>query len=265
MEKIVRPMSVMGISLLYKCNFNCEHCGYIYVGDAQDHIIKPGYQLTWNQVVTAVSDCNSFKGLLWNINFTGGEPTMWKEVDHTFMDMLLMVEKEGISPSYNTNGSFFDDYQQCNDFFHKYSDNASTTLQTFISMDKFHKNYDQEKGRALSLDNIVQVMGEMSPEQKAKHTIHIITIVTTDPDSSLPEEMKSYYSDFGISFGDFPMMDIGKAKDLSDKLPDPPEFKPRPDDDANKMVGAVLVGDDYYHGDKKVGKLGHLIELYPDF
>ena len=96
MEKIEQPENIMGISLLHKCNFNCDHCGYIYVGDADDHIIKPGYKLTWAQVMTAISDCLSFKGLLWNINFTGGEPTLWEENGHRFLDMLLEVDKAGI-------------------------------------------------------------------------------------------------------------------------------------------------------------------------
>jgi MoaA/NifB/PqqE/SkfB family radical SAM enzyme len=51
------PTHIMGISLLHKCNFNCEHCGYIYVGDAEDHIIRPGYRLTWDQLMTAIRDC----------------------------------------------------------------------------------------------------------------------------------------------------------------------------------------------------------------
>lgn len=254
--------NIMGISLLHKCNFNCEHCGYIYVGDADDHIIKPGYKLTWAQVMTAISDCLSFEGLLWNINFTGGEPTLWKEDDHRFLDMLLEVEEVGIIPSYNTNGSYFDDYKQCFDFFHEYSEKAKTPLRTFISMDKFHKNYDEIKGRAQSLDNIVRVLNEMPAEKKDLHRIHIITIVTKDPESSLPAEMKSHYSAEGITFGDFPMMPIGKAKNITDQLPNPPDFSPPVYEKAVERVGAVLVGDDYYHGDKKVARLGQLKDYY---
>ena len=262
MENTRQPENIMGISLLHKCNFSCEHCGYIYVGDADDHIIKPGYRLTWDQVMTAISDCRSFEGLLWNINFTGGEPTLWEEGEHRFLGMLLEVDKAGIIPSYNTNGSYFDKYSQCHDFFYEYSEKAKIPLRTFISMDKFHKNYDEKKGRAASLDSVVKVLDEMPAHKRELHKVHVITIVTKDPDSSLPAEMKSYYGAAGITFGDFPMLAIGKAKNLADQMPNPPEFFPPVYEEAVERVGAVLVGEDYYHGDKKVAKLGHLKEYY---
>jgi len=262
MEKMEQSENIMGISLLHKCNFNCEHCGYIYVGDAEDHNIKPGYRLTWSQVMTAISDCLSFEGLLWNINFTGGEPTLWKEGEHRFLDMLLEVDKAGIIPAYNTNGSYFDDFKQCRDFFHEYSEKGEIPLRTFISMDKFHKNYDEKKGRAASLDNVTRVLNEMPSEKRELHKIHVITIVTNDPHSSLPAEMKNHYGKTGITFGDFPMLAIGKAKNISDQLPNPPDFTPPVYKEAVERVGAVLVGEDYYHGDKKVARLGHLKEFY---
>ena len=114
----------------------------------------------------------------------------------------------------------------------------------------------------MSLDNIVRVINEMLPDEKELHKIHVITIVTNDPDSSLPAEMKSYYGATGITFGDFPMLPIGKAKNISDQLPNPPDFTPPVYEEAVERVRAVLVGEDYYHGDKRVAKLGHLKEYY---
>ena len=49
MEDLFGPY-FMGVALLHKCNFNCDHCGYIYLGDTEDHIIKPGYRVTWDQL-----------------------------------------------------------------------------------------------------------------------------------------------------------------------------------------------------------------------
>jgi MoaA/NifB/PqqE/SkfB family radical SAM enzyme len=151
------PTHIMGVSLLYKCNFNCAHCGYIYVGDAEDHIIRPGYRLTWDQVLSAIRDCASLEGSYWNMNYTGGEPTLWREDGKDLVDVLVASAKGGALPTYNTNGSYFDDYEKCFDFFHRYVDRSDTPLKTFISMDKFHKNYDQETGRAKSLDNVTRV------------------------------------------------------------------------------------------------------------
>jgi len=258
-----RPTHVMGLSLLHKCNFNCDHCGYIYIGDAEDHIIKPGYKLTWDQVKTATVDCNDVDGSYWNMNYTGGEPTLWEDGDKSFIDILIETANGGQSPSYNTNGSYFNDYEKTREFFFKYLENTDVPLGTFISMDKFHKNYDEEKGRAKSLDNLIKVMEEIPADKKDLFRNHVIIIVTKDPDSSLPDEMKEHYGASGITFGDFPVMPIGKAKELTEPFPDSPEFKipPRKESDGPGVV--TLVGDDYYTGSTKKGKLGHLADLYP--
>jgi MoaA/NifB/PqqE/SkfB family radical SAM enzyme len=258
------PTHIMGVSLLYKCNFSCEHCGYIYIGDAEDHIIRPGYRLTWNQVLTAIRDCASLKDSYWNMNYTGGEPTLWEEDGKDLADILVATAKAGVLPTFNTNGSYFEDYDHCSAFFHRYLDNTDTPLKTFISMDKFHKNYDQEKGRAKSLDTIAKVIAAFPDDKRDLLPVHVVIIVTKDPNSSLPAEMKKHYGSMGITFGDFPMMNIGKAKRLSDQIPAPPDFGPMLRKKGNGPPGMVLVGDDYYLGNKKIGKLGHMMDLYPD-
>jgi hypothetical protein len=144
------PTNIMGVSLLHKCNFNCEHCGFIYIGDTEDHIIRPGYRLTWDQVMTAIIDCTSLK----------------------------------------------DSYK------------------TFVSMDKCHKNYNQETGRAESLDNLLGAYKTFPEDKRKLLSTHVVIIVTKDPDSSLPEEMKKHYGSMGITFSDFPMLEIGRAKNL---------------------------------------------------
>ncbi len=254
----------MGVSLLHKCNFSCEHCGYIYIGDAEDHIIRPGYRLTWDQVLTAIRDCAGLDNSYWNMNYTGGEPTLWEEDGKDLVDILIATAKAGVLPTYNTNGSYFDDYNRCYEFFHRYMDGTDTPLKTFVSMDKFHKNYDQKTSRAKSLDNIVRVRETFPDEQRNLLPTHVVIIVTKDPNSSLPAEMKKYYSSIGISFGDFPMLDIGKAKNLKDQLPEFPGYKFELPKVMKGPQVLVLVGDDYYSGNKKIGKLGHMLDLYPD-
>lgn len=257
------PTHIMGVSLLHKCNFNCEHCGYIYVGDAEDHIIRPGYRLTWDQVMTAIRDCASLRNSYWNVNYTGGEPTLWREDGKDLVDILIASANGGCLPTYNTNGSLFEDYGKGCDFFRRYLDHADTPLKTFVSMDKFHKNYDQESGRAKSLDNMVRAMETFAGEQRKLLSVHVVVIVTKDPDSSLPAEMKQHYGSMGITFGDFPMLNIGKAKDLQDQLPEFSGFPPMPPREGDGPFGLVLVGEDYYSGNHKIGKLGRMLDLYP--
>lgn len=252
----------MGISLLHKCNFNCEHCGYIYIGDTEDHIIRPGYRLTWDQVMTAIADCTRLKDRYWNVNYTGGEPTLWEEDGRDFVDILIETAKAGALPTYNTNGSYFNDYDRTCEFFRKYLANSDTHLKTFISMDKFHKNFNQKTGRAKSLDNIIRAYETFPEDKRDLLSTHVVIIVTTDPDSSLPTEMKEHYGALGITFGDFPMLDIGKAKDLKDQQPEFSGYPPMPVPEGDGPPVVVLVGDDYYVEYKKTGKLGRMLELY---
>ncbi|MEJ2247093.1 MAG: hypothetical protein P8Y80_13605, partial [Acidobacteriota bacterium] len=59
MEAMSPPTKVLGVTLLHKCNFRCAHCGYLYVDDSEDHDLKPGYRMTWEQIRRLIADCNS--------------------------------------------------------------------------------------------------------------------------------------------------------------------------------------------------------------
>ena len=261
MEKKSEWPHILGVALLHKCNFNCSHCGYLYTGENDDHGIKPGYQITWKQIMTLLEDCRKTEDMNWSFIINGGEPTLWKEGNLGLIDILLASQKAGIRPAYNTNGSYFTDYTQCRDFFYRYADNAKSPLMTAVSIDNFHDNYDRKKGRAESLDNIIKVLDEMPAEKKAMHVVHVISVVTKDPASTLPEEMKKYYRARGISFGDFPLQPIGRAKKLMDQMPEPPESMKNGPNMAYEMTFANVIGDYYTRHGKNVAKLGHLKDL----
>ena len=250
--------SIIGLTLLHKCNSHCPHCGYLWVGDTDDHVIKPGYRLTWEQIQTFISDCRSIEDKTLSVVMNGGEPTLWEEGDRKFIDVALAIAEGGIHPTFNTNGSYFVDYDQCYDFFHRFAEEGQLPLMTYVSIDKFHDNYDRERGRADSLDNIKKVLDEMPTKKRAMFRVHVITIISKDPNSFLPEEMKEYYGKSGFTFGDFPLQPIGRAKELMDEIPDSTEFfKNGP---PLRDVG-TLVGEHYRRHDKDVGRLGQLKEL----
>ena len=265
MVKMIQPTRTLGVTLLHKCNFNCPHCGYLYVHDNDDHDIKPGYRMTWDQIQRLIADCNSIKNERFSFVINGGEPTLWKEGEFKFIDVLLAVAEGNINPTYNTNGSYFTDYAKCRDFLNRYAEESDTLLMTFISMDKFHDNYDRKKGRAESLDNVVSVLDEMPHDRRKMHRFHVVTIVSKDPDSYLPPEMKEYYGAMGITFGDFPLQPIGRAKNLMDEMPDSKEFfrnmPPPPKEDKGGYPIGTLIGEYYVHLGKKVASLGNIKEL----
>ncbi len=265
MVEFIPPTRTLGVTLLHKCNFNCAHCGYLYVDDSIDHDIKPGYRLTWEQIQRLIADCKSIEGERFSFVINGGEPTLWEEGDLGFMNVLLTVSEAGINPTYNTNGSWFVEYDRCHEFFHTYSNESDIPLMTFVSIDKFHGNYDPEKGRADSLDNIIKVLHGMPEENSKKHLVHVVSIVTKNPDSYLPAEMKEYYGAEGVTFGDFPMQPIGRARDLMDEMPDSKEFfkntpPPSKENKGSYPIGS-LIGEYYVRHGKKVAELGNLKEL----
>ena len=194
MANLAPPTKTLGVTLLHKCNFNCPHSGYLYVDESEDHGLKPGYRMTWDQIQRVIADCNSIRDETFSFVINGGEPTLWEEGELKFIDVLLAVSAGNIHPTYNTNGSYFVDYAQCHEFLYRYSEKADIPLLTFISIDKFHDNYDRKKGRAESLDSIVKVLSAMPADKKEKHRFHVVSIVSKDPNSFLPAEMKEYYS-----------------------------------------------------------------------
>ena len=77
--------------------------------------------------------------------------------------------------------------------------------------------------------------------------------------------MKEYYGASGITFGDFPMQPIGRAKELTDEMPDSEEFfknmpPPPKNDKLNYPIGTLL-GENYLHKGKKAARLGNLKDL----
>ena len=51
--------------------------------------------------------------------------------------------------------------------------------------------------------------------------------------------------------------------ELADQAPEFSGYPPRPEKVGGGPPGLVLVGEDYYFGNKKIGKLGRMLELYP--
>ena len=103
----------------------------------------------------------------------------------------------------------------------------------------------------------------MPDDKRAMHLVHVITIVSNDPESHLPEKMKEYYEASGITFGEFPLQPIGRAKNLMDEMPDTEDFLNNlpPENGPEEMPIATLIGDKYIKKGNKLGTLGYLKDL----
>ncbi|UCC79771.1 MAG: radical SAM protein [Candidatus Zixiibacteriota bacterium] len=263
--------SLMMIFLLEECNFTCAHCA------REDEPMDPGYKLSFEQLQGCLSDCRNLKSINW-VHFSGGEPTLWKEGNRDLVDLLLEIADAGYTPGFTSNGSLFVNYSRCRDFFARYFEGSTMPLRLYFSIDTFHKNYNPEKGRARSLDNIIKLKQEFPQAKADLLIISVMITVSKEVDSLLPDEMIDHYESLGIKIGFVPLYPIGRAKSFSHLCPDldsdnPEELgayrryykkedRKRPGDaeDRLKTDHIILIGNDYYFSDPwhKVGQLGHL-------
>jgi hypothetical protein len=110
--------------------------------------------------------------------------------------------------------------------------------------------------------------------------INVITVISKDPASLLPDEMVEYYESLGVTFGFVPLHLMGKAKSFSHLCPDLSSDNPEDmgayyrfyrkeggrrrskTESQNEADFINLIGDDYYFTNpwRKVGQLGSLPE-----
>ena len=250
------------IFLLEECNFSCPHCV------REDEPMKPGYKLTFEQLKLCLSDCQILHKIDW-VHFSGGEPTLWTDGKRNLTDLLLEISKTGFEPGFTTNGSFFNDYKNCNDLFQKYLKQSNKPLRLFLSIDTFHQNYDVETGRAECLDNIVKFKRDLPSGKKKLLNITVLTTISKEPKSLLPKEMIDYYSSLGVTFVFIPLKAKGKAKSFSYLCPDLESttqeelgafYHYYEKSEQNVENNIVLIGDLYYLPDpwRQIAQLSHL-------
>ncbi len=266
-ELNITDKSLMMIFLLEPCTFSCPHCV------REDEPMAPGYKLSFAQLKLCLKDCRNLQSVKW-VHFSGGEPTLWTDGEHDLADLLIEISQAGFGPGFTTNGSNFEDHNQCYELLHKYFDHATVPLRLYLSIDTFHTNFDIEKGRSTSLDNVLKFKDNISPEKRKLLNITVISVISKDTNSLLPDEMVEHYSTLGVKFNFIPLKLKGKAKSFAQLCPDlssdRPEdlgayyrFRPQePPKDTTASSNLVLIGDDYYLPDpwRKVGRLGNLPE-----
>ncbi len=274
--------SLMMVFLLEECNFSCNHCV------VEDEPMPIGYKLSFEQFKLCLADCKTLETIDW-VHFSGGEPTLWTDGKLDLADLLIEISKSGFDPGFTTNGSYFIDYTRCYDLVQKYFNNADKPLRISISIDTFHQNFDIQKGRARSLDNIIKSRLALSSEKKKLLNINVITTISKEPESLLPNMMIDYYQSQGLAFFFLPLKAVGKAKLLSHLCPNLESYKQeelgayypyhqKSTKEEDETSNIVLIGNDYYwpqprikngsigYDFKKIGRLGHLplkiIEVY---
>lgn len=264
----ISDKSLMMIFLLESCNFSCPHCV------REDEPMALGYNLSFEQLKLCLEDCRNLQSVKL-VHFSGGEPTLWTDGEHDLADLLVAIAQAGFEPGFTTNGSNFEDQDKCNDLLHKYFNHATEPLCLYLSIDTFHNNFDVEQCRAPSLDNVIKFKSNISPEKNELLNITVITVISKDTNSLLPDEMVKHYSSLGVKFDFIPLRPKGKARSFAHLCPDLSSTKPedlgayyrfRPQEPLAKTTSSsnlVLIGDDYYLPDpwRKVGLLGNLPEV----
>ena len=253
----------MMIFLLEECNFSCNHCV------REEEPMLPGYKLSFEQLRLCLSDCHKLETVDW-VHFSGGEPTLWTDDKLDLTELLIEISKAGFEPGFTTNGSYFNDYKKCNDLFQKYFNNANKRLRLYLSIDTFHQNFDFQKGRAKSLDNVIKYKMILPSIKKKLLTITVLSTISKDSKSLLPNEMIEYYESLGVKFVFLPLKAKGKGKSFSHLCPNLRSNKQedlgayylfyQKKKEQHTTRNIVLIGDNYYLPEpwRKIGRLGRL-------
>jgi len=268
----------MMIFLLEECNFACPHCV------REDEPMDRGYRLSSRELQLCLSDCRTLKSIDW-VHFSGGEPTLWREGSRNLADLLLEISEAGFTPGFTTNGSLFLDYDRCRDFLNSYVDRSDRPVILYLSIDTFHGNFDVEKKRALSLDNVLKFRRSLPPGKVDLLDIRALVVISRDTKSLLPDEMVQHYTLLDVKFVFVPLTPKGKARDLKDLCPDLRSGSPEDlgaylpfhnssreaePEDRSKAQNMILIGGNYYFSNpwRKIARLGHLpediVRIYSD-
>jgi len=262
----IRDKYYVMVFLLEECNFDCAHCV------REDEPMEPGYKLSFEQHGRFLADCRDLKSVRW-VEHSGGETTLWTDGKLDLTDILIAEAEAGLEPGLTSNGSLFVDPAICRDFFQTYFSSASMPLRVYLSIDVFHRNYDAQKGRCPSLDNVLSYREDMPAQQRGLLNIIPLTYVTREPSSVLPEEMRHHYRERGAPFRVLPVRPVGKARSFAHLCPelnsDSPEklgayypFRPDPPRrTGSKASNLILIGNDYFLSEPEWHAIGRLGEL----
>jgi MoaA/NifB/PqqE/SkfB family radical SAM enzyme len=253
----INDKSLMMIFLLEECNFNCRHCV------REDEPMDVGYRLSFQQLQRCLADCRTLEAVTW-VHFSGGEPTLWREGDRDLVDLLLEISNAGFTPGFTTNGSAFVDYGRCDTLLRRYIEASTQPLRLYLSIDTFHGNFDRERARAVSLDNVLRCRRDLPHDRAEQLQLSVLVVVSKEPGSLLPGEMVSHYESLGVRFVFVPLGPSGRAKTMRHLCPvldsdDPEDLgayarfrkKDRADgsvlpDRQNQTSHIILVGDEYH-------------------
>jgi len=109
-----------GFKITYKCNLKCKHCPFWK---------KEHSELSFTEVKKIIDKLAEKGAKL--IIFEGGEPTLWKDNNFKFNDVLNYAKEKFISVNFTTNGLNGFDYD---------------ADAIWVSIDGFVKNHDYIRG-----------------------------------------------------------------------------------------------------------------------
>jgi molybdenum cofactor biosynthesis enzyme MoaA len=265
----IADRSLMMVFLLEECDLSCPHCV------RPDEPMPPGYRLTSSQLRGCLADCRGLDAVRW-VHFSGGEPTLWREGELDLVDLLVGISEAGFEPGFTTNGVTMSDARRCDDLLRRYFDRADKRLRLYLSVDTFHANFDAASGRSRCLDNVARWRGAMPPDRVGLLEATVLTVVSRDAASLLPEGMVEQYQGLGLRFRFVPLMPKGRARSLASLCPDTTSDRPedlgayhryrtrRDPRDPDEAANLVLIGDDYYLPDpwRRVARIGEMpVEL----
>ncbi|MDD4706332.1 MAG: 4Fe-4S cluster-binding domain-containing protein [Bacilli bacterium] len=190
------------------CNSRCEDC--LRTGMNQND-----YSLTYKEVLTSFNEVLLFSKNFpsFELKLSGGEPTIWKDRNENkdIIDIIKFCHESKINYSLISNGKIFGIQKLCDSFFNKLKENKIDKLTIYVTIDNYHKNYNN------NLDNVI--LDNLLSHKEFELNLYVQSTLTKKSEDNLAFTFIEKYSKLGVKFIMNPLLPWGKGKNLDAVVP----------------------------------------------
>jgi MoaA/NifB/PqqE/SkfB family radical SAM enzyme len=151
-----------------------------------------------------------------SVSYTGGEPSLWRDGERTFTDLLVTSSRLGLSVMFVTNGHPFRDYDSARALLDRYFELTHAPLHVVVSVDRWHDDTWVE-GRSRALESLSRWLRANADTNVFE--VEVASLWCLDDSCNIPLEEFARYTEAGVRISYVPLSPIGRAHSLSELAP----------------------------------------------
>jgi len=151
-----------------------------------------------------------------SVGYTGGEPSLWRDGEKTFPDLLAASSRLGLSVMFVTNGRPFRDYDSACAFLDRYFGLTQASLRAIVSVDHWHDGTWAD-GRSPALESVLSWL-EANADTNILE-VEVASLWGLDDSHNIPLGEFARYTEAGIKISYVPLSPTGRAHALSELAP----------------------------------------------